>query len=154
PDEFFAHTEDISREGILGGYVHGNEPAHHVAYLFNWSSEPWRTQETVRHIMEMQYKPTPDGLGGNDDCGQMSAWYIFYALGFYPVAPGSESYALGSPLVDEAIVQLENGNKFKVSSISNSKIDVDVQKVLLNGVEVKDFTLKHSDLMKGGHLVF
>ncbi len=154
PDEFFADTEDISREGILGGYVHGNEPAHHVAYLYNWSDEPWKTQETVRHILEMQYKPTPDGLGGNDDCGQMSAWYIFSALGFYPVAPGSEVYSIGSPLIDEATVQLENGNKFKIKSINNSNKNVYVQKVELNGKEIKDYTLKHSDVVKGGALVF
>ena len=154
PDEFFAHTEDISREGILGGYVHGNEPAHHVAYLYNWSAEPWKTQETVRHILEMQYKPKPDGLGGNDDCGQMSAWYIFSALGFYPVAPGSENYATGSPLVDEAIIQLENGNQLIIRSINNSEKNVYVQKITFNGKEIKDFTLKHSDLLKGGELVF
>ena len=154
PDEFFAHTEDISREGILGGYVHGNEPAHHVAYLYNWSAEPWKTQETVRHILEMQYKPTPDGLGGNDDCGQMSAWYIFSALGFYPVAPGSENYATGSPLVDKAIIQLENGNQLIIRSINNSEKNVYVQKITFNGKEIKDFHLKHSDLIKGGELVF
>lgn len=154
PDEFFAHTEDISREGILGGYVHGNEPAHHVAYLYNWSSEPWKTQETVRHIMEMQYKPTPDGLGGNDDCGQMSAWYIFSALGFYPVAPGNDDYSLGSPLVDEAIVNLENGNKISIKALNNSKENVYVQKVLWNGKEIKDYVLKHSEILKGGELVF
>ncbi len=100
PDEFFAETEDITREGIIGGYVHGNEPAHHVAYFYNWTDQPWKTQERVRKILKMQYKPTPDGLGGNDDCGQMSAWYIFSSLGFYPVAPGSDEYALGRPLVE------------------------------------------------------
>ncbi|MEG0984543.1 GH92 family glycosyl hydrolase, partial [Algoriella sp.] len=84
-DEYFADTEDITREGIIGGYVHGNEPAHHVAYLYNWSGQPWKTQEKIRMILDMQYKPTADGLGGNDDTGQMSAWYIFSALGFYPV---------------------------------------------------------------------
>lgn len=154
PDEFFANTEDISREGILGGYVHGNEPAHHVAYLYNWSSEPWKTQETVRHILEMQYKPTPDGLGGNDDCGQMSAWYIFSAMGFYPVAPGSENYSLGSPLVDEANINFGNGKEFKIKAINNSAKNVYVQKVMLNGVEITDFTLNHFDLIQGGELVF
>lgn len=154
PDEFFANTEDISREGILGGYVHGNEPAHHVAYLYNCSSEPWKTQETVRHILEMQYKPTPDGLGGNDDCGQMSAWYIFSAMGFYPVAPGSENYSLGSPLVDEANINFGNGKEFKIKAINNSAKNVYVQKVMLNGVEITDFTLNHFDLIQGGELVF
>jgi len=154
PDEFFANTEDISREGILGGYVHGNEPAHHVAYLYNCSSEPWKTQEPVRHILEMQYKPTPDGLGGNDDCGQMSAWYIFSAMGFYPVAPGSENYSLGSPLVDEANINFRNGKEFKIKAINNSAKNVYVQKVMLNGVEITDFTLNHFDLIQGGELVF
>lgn len=154
PDEFFAHTEDISREGILGGYVHGNEPAHHVAYLYNWSAEPWKTQETVRHIMEMQYKPTPDGLGGNDDCGQMSSWYIFSALGFYPVAPGNDDYSIGSPLVDEAVINLENGKKVNIKALNNSKENVYVQKVIWNGKEIKNYIIQHSELMKGGDLVF
>ncbi len=154
PDEFFADTEDITREGIIGGYVHGNEPAHHVAYLYNWSSEPWKTQETVRMIMEMQYKPTPEGLGGNDDCGQMSAWYIFSAMGFYPVAPGNTEYSLGSPLVDKATINLENGKTFRIEAINQSKENVYVEKVLLNGKEIKDYTLKHSDIVDGGKLVF
>nr|WP_317128482.1 GH92 family glycosyl hydrolase [Hymenobacter radiodurans] len=89
PDKFFAETEDITREGIIGNYVHGNEPAHHAAYLYNWTDQPWKTQARVRMILPKMYRPTPDGLGGNDDCGQMSAWYIFSALGFYPVAPAS-----------------------------------------------------------------
>ncbi len=121
PDAFFAETEDITREGIIGGYVHGNEPAHHVAYLYNWTKQPWKTQYQVRKILNMQYKPTADGLGGNDDCGQMSAWYIFSALGFYPVAPGSNEYALGSPLVNHAIIALENGKSFTVNVVNQKE---------------------------------
>jgi predicted alpha-1,2-mannosidase len=154
PDEFFAHTEDITREGIIGGYVHGNEPAHHVAYFYNWTDKPWKTQETVRMILEKQYKATPDGLGGNDDCGQMSAWYIFSALGFYPVAPGSDEYALGSPLVDNAVVQLENGKQFKVQTVNQGKKNVYVQKVLLDGKPLSAFTVKHGDITGGGTLTF
>lgn len=153
-DDFFAHTEDITREGIIGGYVHGNEPAHHVAYLYNWSSQPWKTQETVRMILEKQYKPAPDGLGGNDDCGQMSAWYVFSAMGFYPVAPGSEIYSLGSPLVDKATITLENGKSFTVEAVNQSKENVYVTKVLLNGKEIKDFQLPHSAITEGGRLTF
>ena len=78
PDSFFAETEDITRDGIIGGYIHGNEPSHHVAYLYDWTNEPWKTQERVRMILKNQYHASPDGLGGNDDCGQMSAWYLFY----------------------------------------------------------------------------
>lgn len=154
PDEFFANTEDITREGIIGGYVHGNEPAHHVAYFYNWSGQPWKTQKQVRHILEMQYKSTPDGLGGNDDTGQMSAWYILSSLGFYPVAPGSEDYAIGSPAVNNAVLTLENGKNFEIEAINQSPENVYVQKILLNGKEIKNFTLKHSDIMNGGKIVF
>ncbi|MBE9597686.1 GH92 family glycosyl hydrolase [Pedobacter sp. MC2016-24] len=154
PDEFFAETEDITREGIIGGYVHGNEPAHHVAYLYNWVGQPWKTQERVRKILKMQYKPTPDGLGGNDDCGQMSAWYMFSALGFYPVSPGSDEYALGSPSVNSAVLRLENGKSFTVEARNQSDKNVYVAKVLLNGVELKSHTIKHSDIIEGGKLTF
>ncbi|PUB28127.1 putative alpha-1,2-mannosidase [Elizabethkingia sp. YR214] len=154
PDEFFADTEDITREGIIGGYVHGNEPAHHVAYFYNWAGQPWKTQKQVRHILEMQYKSTPDGLGGNDDTGQMSAWYILSSLGFYPVAPGSEDYAIGSPAINNAVLALENGKNFEIEAIDQSPENVYVKKILLNGKEIKNFTLKHSDIMNGGKLTF
>ncbi|WP_292009750.1 GH92 family glycosyl hydrolase [Chryseobacterium sp.] len=154
PDEFFADTEDITREGIIGGYVHGNEPAHHVAYLYNWADQPWKTQAQVRHILEMQYKATPDGLGGNDDTGQMSAWYILSSLGFYPVAPGSENYSIGSPAVDHALLHLENGKTFEIETVNQSPQNVYVEKVILNGKEIKNFTLTHSEIMNGGKLTF
>ena len=154
PDEFFAHTEDITRDGIIGGYVHGNEPAHHVPYLYNWTDTPWKTQQKVRMILEMQYKNAPDGLGGNDDCGQMSAWYIFSSLGFYPVAPGSDEYALGSPAVKSAIINLENGKLFKVEVVNQSEKNVYVQKMTLNGKPFTARSIKHSDILNGGTLVF
>nr|WP_276900103.1 GH92 family glycosyl hydrolase [Pedobacter kyonggii] len=154
PDEFFAHTEDITREGIIGGYVHGNEPAHHIAYLYNWTDQPWKTQAQIRHILNMQYKPTADGLGGNDDCGQMSAWYMFSSLGFYPVAPGSDVYSLGSPLVNNAVINLENGKTFTVEAIKQSDKNVYVEKVLLNGKEITDYKIKHADITNGGKLTF
>jgi len=154
PDEFFAHTEDITREGIIGGYVHGNEPAHHIVYLYNWADQPWKTQAQVRHILNMQYKPTADGLGGNDDCGQMSAWYMFSSLGFYPVAPGADVYSLGSPLVNQAVINLENGKSFTVEAIKQSEKNVYVEKVLLNGKEITDHKIKHADITNGGKLTF
>nr|WP_199156397.1 GH92 family glycosyl hydrolase [Pedobacter sp. ASV2] len=154
PDEFFAHTEDITREGIIGGYVHGNEPAHHIAYLYNWTDQPWKTQAQIRHILNMQYKPTADGLGGNDDCGQMSAWYMFSSLGFYPVAPGSDVYALGSPSVNNAVLNLENGKTFTVEAIKQSDKNVYVEKVLLNGKLLTTPFIKHADLMNGGKITF
>ncbi|WP_395049655.1 GH92 family glycosyl hydrolase [Flavobacterium sp.] len=154
PDSFFAETEDITREGIIGGYVHGNEPAHHVAYLYNWTNQAWKTQYQVRKIMQMQYKPTPDGLGGNDDCGQMSAWYIFSSLGFYPVAPGSTDYAVGSPLVNHAVITLENGNSFTIHVVNQKERNVYVQKILLNGQPLPTLFLNHSEISSGGTLTF
>jgi len=154
PDSFFAETEDITREGIIGGYVHGNEPAHHVAYFYNWADQAWKTQAQVRKILDMQYKPTPDGLGGNDDCGQMSAWYIFSSLGFYPVAPGSNEYAIGSPLVSDATLRLENGNQFKVHVINQAAKNVYVQKVMLDGKAITDFVLNHKAITDGSTLTF
>jgi len=154
PDEFFADTEDITREGIIGGYVHGNEPAHHVAYLYNWADQPWKTQSRVRMILKMQYGTAPDGLGGNDDCGQMSAWYMFSSMGFYPVAPGSDEYSLGSPAVKSAVIKLENGKTFEVEVINQSDKNVYVSKVLLNGTPVTTHTIKHADITNGGKLTF
>ncbi|OKL40335.1 GH92 family glycosyl hydrolase [Pontibacter flavimaris] len=154
PDKYFANTEDISREGIIGNYVHGNEPSHHVAYLYNWTDAPWKTQERVRMILKAMYKPTVDGLGGNDDCGQMSAWYLFSALGFYPVAPGSEQYAIGSPAVKEASIHLENGKTFTIRTKNQSDKNVYVQKMELNGKPLNRSYLTHTELVNGGELTF
>jgi predicted alpha-1,2-mannosidase len=154
PDEFFAETEDITREGIIGNYVHGNEPSHHVAYLYNWTDEPWKTQERVRMILKNQYRAAPDGLGGNDDCGQMSAWYLFSALGFYPVAPGSDRYALGSPAVKSAVLKLENGKILTIEALDQSEKAVYVQKVVVNGRTLDRHYITHAEIMGGGKITF
>jgi predicted alpha-1,2-mannosidase len=154
PDEFFAETEDVTREGIIGNYVHGNEPAHHAAYLYNWTDEPWKTQERVRMILKNQYRPTPDGLGGNDDCGQMSAWYLFTALGFYPVAPGSGQYQLGSPVVKTATLKLENGKMLKIEARNQAEKNVYVRSVTLNGKRLGRRYITHDEIVGGGTLVF
>jgi predicted alpha-1,2-mannosidase len=154
PDEFFAETEDITREGIIGNYVHGNEPSHHVAYLYNWAGAPWKTQEWVRMILNKQYYPTADGLGGNDDCGQMSAWYIFSSLGFYPVSPGSDQYAIGSPAVEGAVLHLENGKTFEIQTLNQSDKNVYVKRVLLNGRLLNRWYLTHEEIIRGGKLLF
>jgi predicted alpha-1,2-mannosidase len=154
PDKFFAETEDITREGIIGNYVHGNEPSHHVAYLYNWMGQPWKTQERVRMILPNQYKPTPDGLGGNDDCGQMSAWYIFSSLGFYPVCPGSGEYAIGSPGVDGASMHLGNGKVLTIVVNNQSDKNIYVQKIEFDGKPADMLFLKQDDIMQGGKLVF
>jgi predicted alpha-1,2-mannosidase len=154
PDRYFAETEDITRDGIIGNYVHGNEPSHHVVYLFNHAGAPEKTQYWVRYIMPLMYKPTPNGLGGNDDCGQMSAWYIFSSLGFYPIAPGSNRYDLGSPLVKEAVINLENGKKFTIEAVNQSPKNVFVKKTLLNGKILNRTWITHEEIMAGGKLVF
>jgi predicted alpha-1,2-mannosidase len=153
-DEFIAHTEDITRDGIIGNYVHGNEPGHHIAYLYNWSDRPWQTQARVRMIMDTMYGPGVDGLCGNDDAGQMSAWYIFSALGFYPVCPGSTRYAIGSPLVSRATLDLENGNTLTIRAKDQSADNVFVQKVEVNGKTIIRRHLEHDELMAGGEIVF
>jgi len=154
PDSFFAETEDITREGIIGNYVHGNEPSHHVPYLFNYAGAPRKTQYRVRQIMDNKYLPAPDGLSGNDDCGQMSAWYVFSALGFYPVAPASDRYDLGSPLVKEAVINLENGRTFTVSAVNQEPENVFVKRVELNGKKLDRLYITHGEIMNGGSLVF
>ncbi|MFD3002382.1 GH92 family glycosyl hydrolase [Pontibacter toksunensis] len=154
PDKYFENTEDISREGIIGNYVHGNEPSHHVAYLYNWLDQPWKTQERTRMVLKAMYKPTVDGLGGNDDFGQMSAWYIFSALGFYPVAPGSDAYAIGSPAVQSATINLENGRTFTVDVKNQKDKNVYVQKIDLNGQALNRNYLTHKEIMDGGKITF
>ncbi|MRR21231.1 glycoside hydrolase family 92 protein, partial [bacterium] len=150
PDSFFAETEDITREGIIGNYVHGNEPSHHVPYLFNHAGAPKKTQYWVRYIMDHKYLPAPDGLSGNDDCGQMSAWYVFSALGFYPVAPGSDRYDLGSPLVKEARIMLENGKTFTVTAVNQGQQNIYVKKAELNGTRLDRLWIRHDEIMQGG----
>jgi predicted alpha-1,2-mannosidase len=134
--------------------VHGNEPSHHVAYLYNYVGKPWKTQERVRYILKEMYQARPDGLGGNDDCGQMSAWYIFGAIGFYPIAPGSLNYDLGSPLVKHAKLNLENGRTFTITAKNQSPENVYVSKVLLNGVLLNRQYITHDEIVEGGTLEF
>ena len=153
-DKYIEQNEDITRDGIIGNYVHGNEPGHHIPYLYNWTNSPWKTQERVRMIMDTMYSNAKDGLCGNDDAGQMSAWYIFSALGFYPVLPGSADYSIGSPLVKEASIHLDNGQTFTVKAINQNPENIYIQKVELNG-EVLNFpTISHQEIMKGGTLTF
>lgn len=154
PDHHFAGTEDISRDGIIGNYVHGNEPSHHVAYLYPFAGAPHRTQYLVRQILDSMYRPLPGGLGGNDDCGQMSAWYLFSSLGFYPVAPGSDTYVLGSPLVKSAAIQLPNGQTLRIVAKNQSRRNCYVKAVRLNGKLLQGFEIRHAQLTAGGLLEF
>lgn len=147
-------SEDIDERGIIGNYVHGNEPSHHVPYLYSFAGAPWKTQERVHQIMDNLYDTTPGGLPGNDDCGQMSAWYIFSALGFYPVCPGSNEYVLGSPSVEKAILLLENGKTFTISAPKVSTKNIYVKRLTLNGKPYNEMFIRHEDIMAGGEMVF
>ena len=153
-DKYIDQHEDITRDGIIGNYVHGNEPGHHIPYLYNWTDKPYKTQERVRTILKAMYGPSEDGLCGNDDAGQMSAWYIFSALGFYPVTPGSDEYAIGSPLVKSAQIQLPNGKKLDITVENQSPQNIYVQEITLNGKVIQHYQLKHSEFINGGTLVY
>jgi len=153
-DKYFKETEDLTRDGIIGNYVHGNEPSHHVAYLYNWTGKPWKTQEKIPMILKSMYRDAPDGLCGNDDCGQMSAWYIFSSLGFYPVCPGTTEYAIGSPYIDETTINLSNGKKFILKAKGLSEQNIYIQSVKLNGKPLGTLFLDHREIVKGGELIF
>ena len=146
------HQVDIT--GLIGQYAHGNEPSHHMAYLYNFVNKPHKTQEKVRQILTELYTNTPDGISGNEDCGQMSAWYIFSSLGFYPVTPGSNEYIIGSPLFDKATINLENGKSFTVEVNNNSPENKYIKSIKLNGETYQYSYINHQDIISGGSLVF
>ena len=153
-DKYIAKHEDITRDGIIGNYVHGNEPGHHIPYLYNWTGQEYKTQARVRMIMDTMYGTGVDGLCGNDDAGQMSAWYIFSSLGFYPVTPGSDRYALGSPNVKNAILNLENGKSLEIKTVNQSMKNVYVKSLKINGKLIDRNYILHSEIMNGGEFIF
>lgn len=138
----------------MGNYAHGNQPVQHMIYLYDWAGEPWKAQYWVRRVMDAMYSPTPDGYCGDEDNGQTSAWYVFSALGFYPVAPGAGEYAIGSPLFQKADITLENGNHIVVSASGNTSDTPYVGRMRFNGKEYDKNYLRHSDLVKGGLIEF
>ncbi|MEP6848126.1 MAG: GH92 family glycosyl hydrolase, partial [Acidobacteriota bacterium] len=159
-DELFATTDKLAgREqpditGLIGQYAHGNEPSHHIAYLYDYAGQPWKTQKLVRKIMDEFYKPEPDGLIGNEDCGQMSAWYILSASGIYEVTPGSGIYAFGTPLFKEIKYNLENGKTFIIKAPNVSPQNIYSRSATLNGQPFKKAFIAHEEIMKGGVLEF
>ena len=140
--------------GLIGQYVHGNEPSHHVPYLYPLVGRPDRTTEVVREVFDRFYAPKPDGLCGNDDCGQMSAWYVFSALGFYPLNPCGGDYVIGAPQIPKAEVSLPGGKTFTVVARNLSKANKYVKAVFLNGRPVTDWKIRHADIVRGGELAF
>ncbi len=140
--------------GLIGQYAHGNEPSHHIAYLYNFSGEPWKTQKMVNKIMDEMYHNAPDGLAGNEDCGQMSAWYVMSAMGFYSVTPGSDEYVIGSPLFPEMTLHLENGKTLNLKAQNRDDAHFYVSELTINGQHTKKSYLTHEQLMAGGEIIF
>lgn len=159
-DELFsAKTETSGREqsditGLIGQYAHGNEPSHHMAYLYNFVNKPHKTQEKVHQILTELYKNEPDGVSGNEDCGQMSAWYVLSSMGFYSVTPGSNEYIIGTPLFAKATINLESGKQFKMIANNLSDSNIYIESVELNGKSLEQTFIKHSDIIDGGTLEF
>lgn len=153
---FSASSQTTGRDqaditGLIGQYAHGNEPSHHMAYLYNFTGQPWKTQQRVRQIMEEMYSTQPDGLSGNEDCGQMSAWYVFSAMGFYPVTPGLPEYVIGSPFFDEVSIHLENGQTARITTEGSGPY---IQSARLNDRSFNQSVIQHKDIMNGGHFHF
>lgn len=148
----YSKSEDIA--GLIGQYIHGNEPSHHVAYLYNYAGAPWKTQARLQQIVDTQYKPTPDGLAGNDDLGQMSAWLLFTAMGFYPVAPGSNEYVIGRPFVPRAVLHLPDGKRFTIVAAGLSDANRYVGAVTLDGRPLARTYVRDAEIRAGGELRF
>jgi hypothetical protein len=140
--------------GLIGQYAHGNEPSHHMAYLYNFAGAAPKTQAIVHRVLETLYDDKPDGLEGNEDCGQMSAWYILSSMGFYSVTPGLPQYIIGTPLFEKVTINLENGKQFVIEAKNVSEENFYVQSATLNGKDYTRSWIRHSDIANGGHLVF
>lgn len=154
PEEYYKDNEDITADCLIGGYVHGNEPSHHIPYLYAWTSQPWKTQYWLREVMNKMYKNNIRGLGGNDDCGQMSAWYLFTAMGFYPVCPGTDEYVLGAPYLPFIKLNLPNGRTLEIKAPGVSDKKRYIKSVRLNGKPYTKMYITHEEILRGGTLEF
>jgi predicted alpha-1,2-mannosidase len=143
-------SSDIS--GLIGMYAHGNEPSHHVTYMYAYAGQQWKTSEKVRQVMNEFYTDQPDGLAGNEDCGAMSSWYIFSSMGFYPVNPAGGVYVLGSPLFDKTTINLADGKKFTIQTVNNSPQNIYIQSIELNGEKYNNSYILHSSIVRGGNM--
>ena len=160
-DALFAASSEITGEsvsadisGLIGQYAHGNEPSHHIIHFYNYGGQPWKTQELIDQVLYTLYFNNDNGLSGNEDCGQMSAWYILNAMGFYQVCPGKPVYSIGRPLYDKVTINLTNGKKFVIEAINNSRENKYIQSMELNGKALTEPFFTHDDIMQGGKLVF
>jgi predicted alpha-1,2-mannosidase len=160
-DSLFSVNSNIKGEsappdmsGLIGQYAHGNEPSHHIAYMYNFVGQPWKTQERVRNIMETMYHDKPEGYAGNEDCGQMSAWAVWSMMGFFPANPANGEYVFGSPIFDELSLKLPSGKSMQIKAKNNSKANMYIQGVTLNGKPYSKTYISHAELLKGGVLEF
>ena len=157
-DAFFVNNDSMGEQasaditGLIGQYAHGNEPSHHIAHLYNYVGQPWRTQELVDEVLHTLYSNAPDGLSGNEDCGQMSAWYLLNAMGFYQVCPGRPVYSIGRPLFNQAIIHLPGDKTFTIVARNNSRTNRYVKEIRLNGNPLNEPFFTHQQLMQGGLL--
>lgn len=158
-EQLFTESSEITGDnisaditGLIGQYAHGNEPSHHIAYMFNKANKPWRTQFWVHHILNTQYNTTPNGLSGNEDCGQMSAWYVFSSMGLYPMNPASGVYEIGSPIFEKATIKLPEGKTFVIEAENVSNQNFYIQSATLNGVDFNQTSISHQQIMQGGIL--
>jgi len=145
-------SADIS--GLIGQYAHGNEPSHHIIYLYAYAGQQWKTAKLAREICKTMYTDQPDGLCGNEDCGQMSAWYVLSSMGFYPVNPANGAYVFGSPLFNSATIDLPEGKSFNIIAENNSPENIYIQSAELNGAAYEKSFITHKDILKGGTLKF
>lgn len=148
PDKF------LGQEAMIGQYAHGNEPGHHIVYLYAYSDTPKVGQKYIHQIINEFHKNTPDGMIGNDDCGQMSAWYILSSLGFYPMNPASNEFVLGAPQLNNAVLHLANGNTFTVVAKNISSQNIFAEKAFMNGILIETPSVSFEQIMNGGNLVF
>jgi predicted alpha-1,2-mannosidase len=146
--------DQVDITGLIGQYAHGNEPSHHISYLYNYTNQAHKTQFYTDKIMKEMYSNQPDGLSGNEDCGQMSSWYVLSAMGLYQIAPGNPYYDFGRPLAKESIIELENNKRFRIKTINNSSENKYIQKITLNGLEINRLFISHDEIMNSGELVF
>jgi predicted alpha-1,2-mannosidase len=160
-DSLFNYTEANTNatglddiQGRIGEYWHGNEPSHHIIYLYSYAGQPWKAAQRVHEVLKTQYGNKPSSLTGNDDCGQMSAWYIFSTLGFYPVCPGSDYYVIASPALSKAVVHLSNGKDFTVIAENLSDKNIYIQSVKLNGKPLDQPFLPYKELKNGGKIIY
>ena len=160
-DQLFTESSEITGEnvsaditGLIGQYAHGNEPSHHIAYMYNYANQPWKTQYWVREILKTQYNTTPEGLSGNEDCGQMSAWYVFSSLGLYPYSPASGEYQIGSPIFEKSTIHITETTTFSIIAEHVSDDNIYIQSATLNGKNFNRTSISHKELISGGTLQF